>query len=203
MKPTIQELQQMYRKGGVYYDWGVNKTYIEKQTKIADEIYGRGIIPQPKDGKKTIILSTSANSGYAEARLQDKLGTENYLVISADVEIPETRYGNNVRMQHNAQELPFRPQSVDVVIDTLGAFFYAFHDNFEVFKKLIEEYFQVLNEGGLFIIDKGDYEGFNQYSDNCYKYMLTKFKYVNHYTNFAVFQKQTAEKSQSDPSALS
>lgn len=118
-----------------------------------------GLIPKPMVGEKTIILSTSSNSGLTEAKLQENLGEKDYLVISNDIAKID-RIKGSTHSRSDASFLPFADRSVNVVYDYLGAVWgevqrdlsLSFYKT-EYVKNIFQEYNRVLKENGIVIID--------------------------------------------------
>lgn len=150
-----------YSREGQLGSWAGNKDYqIRKGKKLARYIK-EGCLFLPEG--KIIILSTSANGGIIEDQIQKDLG-DSFQIIASDIS-PVIKDDLTLisKLNADAYVLPFASQSVNGILDTEGALWYALMRDIEknAFSSetsysldLIKEYLRVLKKDGVLIFDQ-------------------------------------------------
>lgn len=119
------------------------------------------ILPTPATPQENIIIvSTSSNRGIIEGELASQLGPQ-YKIVAGDITNISREANKASPVRLDALFLPFIDNSIDVIIDILGAAWYE--ANFDLLnpalrglntKKLFLEYRNKLSDRGMVIIDE-------------------------------------------------
>lgn len=168
-----------YNKGNNWQDYGLD---ISHAMLTSDALIKTGFIPAPTAGRKTLIFSAASNASLMEHIMQKSLGDE-YRVIAGDLANVKRLSKSESPIRADDMFLPFPENSLDAVIDYMGASWYEANE--DIAKKgkthhideLYREYRRVLRPGRPLIVeqftanmvDKGNngscYRGFSYYKE--------------------------------------
>lgn len=150
-----------YGENGADAGWDTKSAVTEFKALLEGQAF-----PAVLPDRKRVIISPAANSGQAEAMLQERLG-DSYLVLAGDL-IKISSHANlpfNFRL--DAAWLPYPDSIADVVLDRLGSMWHISKMDAKLKKApntrgLFREFHRVLRVGGKFILD-GMSAGFVDY----------------------------------------
>lgn len=168
-------LAKTYGNSGDLKNWGTHEANEIIATEIPQLLLQSNLLPKPGQGRKTHIVSPSANKGVNESSLRDAFGDE-YIIHAGDLSeaIPIKKMGVN-RFRADGEYLPFAKESIGCIIDFLGISWYkSVQDMFEkmrvgmnplsspipaeylggfIVKELFEKWRERLIPGGIVVVD--------------------------------------------------
>ena len=156
-----KNIAELYSPGGQLEFWGAGK---EEMPQVAEEIcntiLSSGILPSsPEEGKKSLLVSLSSNSGSNEKVLSEKLGSS-YTVIAGDIVDLKRIPSDALPVRFDASSLPLRPNSVAAMLDITGAIWHEANPHYDsssqVAKHLLDMFSSLresLQEEGVIMID--------------------------------------------------
>jgi ribosomal protein L21 len=152
----------MYEGGGVLDSWE-NKLVRTRAKRWLRGLIASRILPTPDQvGGEVQVVSASANKGEFEKHLKKRLG-KGYRVWAGDIAKIERVEGSQAKsVQLDASFLPFRDESVHVLIDFLGALWHEAYADERAGKRgekttnletIIDHYRKKISPGGVLIVD--------------------------------------------------